>query len=74
MEISTGDDVIGIRENQWIVGRGSALDFHDLSNVPQRAEHRPMHLRHTPQAVGVLNARIVEQMGIANLTFGEEVA
>ena len=59
-------------KDQRIVGRAASFYLHNSACMGQRIAHGAMNLRHAAQAISVLHARIVFQMGIANLAVLQE--
>src|SRR6266403_5019649 len=67
VKIATRNDVSALSEYKWIIGRGRGFDEKHILAMRQRAARGTVHLRHTTQAVGVLDTRIVLEMRLANL-------
>ena len=65
MEVAARDDV-SVFEHQRVVGDGIQLGFQHTRGVGQGVPARTVHLRHAPQAVGILYAATVA-VGIENL-------
>ena len=71
MKVSAGQNRSRIgglaRKHQRIVGSRAGFNLQHSGNVRQRATHRPVHLRHATQTVGILHARTVLAVRLANL-------
>ena len=73
MEISAGKNIAALGENERVVGRRGRFDFQNVFAVLERAADRAVHLRHATQAVGVLHARIVGEMGLPDFAVAKQV-
>ena len=72
MKVSAGNDIAVIGKNEWIIGRRARFDGQNLLAMRERAADRAMHLRHAPQAVGILDARVILRVRRADFAFAQE--
>ena len=55
MEVAAGDDITILCEDERVVRHRVELRLNHTAHMRQRVTHRPMHLRHAAQGVGVLH-------------------
>ena len=66
MEVAAGEHLVvagfARGKDERVVGHAVGLDLQAFGGLAQQVEDRPHHLRLTPEAVGVLHARVARQM------------
>ncbi len=72
VEVAAGEYVTARCEDEWVVGCGACFNLYNRRHVVERVANRAMHLRHTAQAVSVLNSRIVSPVRLPNLAAVEQ--
>src|SRR5438270_3370883 len=73
VEIAAGKDVTALSENKRVIGRGGGFYFQELFAMLKRASNRAVDLRHAPQAVGILDPRIIIEVRFANLALAQKM-
>ena len=62
MEIAAGNYVAVFVKNQWIISGRTRFDQQHVLAMRECVANCAVHLRHTPQTVRVLDARVLLQM------------
>jgi hypothetical protein len=61
------------QEDQWIVGSRAGFDFENLRDMGENAADGTMDLGHAAKAIGILHARIVGYVGVADFAAGQDL-
>ncbi len=73
MKIPARQD-LSLGENERIICSRPCFNFKRRLRLRQGIAHRPMHLRHAAQTIGILDARVVMPMRLANLALLQQRA
>ena len=74
MEISAAQYISAFAEYERIVCCRTRFDLNHGASVLKCISHGSVHLWHTAQAVGVLNARIIREMRKPDFAISEQIA
>jgi hypothetical protein len=74
VEVAAGQRFAGVGEDQRVVGDAVGLGRERRGRLPDEVEHRAHHLRLAAQAIGILHAVVVDQMGGADGAPGHQRA
>src|SRR5207244_4000515 len=66
VEVAAAQNFVGSGEYEGIIGGRSGFDLDDFARMGQRVPDGSVNLRHAAETVGVLNAGIVLEVGVAD--------